>query len=64
MLAVTGLMAVALFCFAAGIRELKRKEYIWAVFAFASALVVVATPIQTHAVKFDVPTQMSSTSRP
>jgi hypothetical protein len=65
MLTLVGVIVVALFCIAVGIRDIRRKEYIWAVLAFGSAVVLLGVaPIPTHAVKLDVVAQTSATSRP
>jgi len=64
MLSLIGLLAVALFCLVIGIRDLRRKEYVWATLAFVAFAIVAVIPIPTHAVKVDVPLQTSSTSRP
>jgi multisubunit Na+/H+ antiporter MnhB subunit len=64
MLSLVGVLAVAAFCLAVGIRDLRRKDYVWAALAFAALVIVGLIPIPTHAVKFDIPAQTSSTSRP
>ena len=64
MMTLIGILAVALFCLAVGIRDLRRKDYVWSALAFASLVIVALIPIPTHAVKFDIPAQTSSTSRP
>jgi hypothetical protein len=62
--------AVALFCLAVGVRDLVRKDYIWAALAFVCVVAIALTPIPTHAVKVDLGVatgpkdQTSSTSRP
>ena len=46
---------VALFCIAVGIRDLRRKNYVWAALAFGCVAIIALTPIPTYAVKFDIP---------
>jgi hypothetical protein len=47
---------VGLFCLAVGIREVLRKDYVWAGLAFACVLLIVLMPIPTHAEKVDLGT--------
>ena len=47
---------VVLFCLAVGIRDLIRKDYVWAGLAFVCVAIVVLTPIPTRAVKLDLGT--------
>ena len=39
--------------------DVKNKQYFWAAMSFAAALVILCTPIQTHAVKIDLPQSTS-----
>ena len=64
MISFIGMLGAAAFCLAVGIRDLRRKQYVWSAFAFASFVILIVTPIPTHAMKIDVPLQTSSTSRP
>jgi hypothetical protein len=59
-----GVGLAVLFCVAVGIRDIRRKDYVWAILAFVCVAVLVTAPIPTHAVKLDLPAQTSSTSRP
>ena len=54
-LSFAALILVALFCLAVGIREVRRKDYIWAVTAFVVAGLVIIIPIPSHALKVELP---------
>ena len=52
---MTALMAVILYCIAQGIRDLKAKQYGWAIAAAFAAIALASMPIQSHMVKIDLP---------
>ncbi|RIA45723.1 hypothetical protein DFR49_0248 [Hephaestia caeni] len=45
----------AIYCVVRGIVDLRRKHYSWGVVGLASGAVLLLTPVQTHAVKIDLP---------
>jgi hypothetical protein len=45
----------ALYCIARAVVDLRARRYAWGVAGLASAAVFLLTPIQTHAVKVDLP---------
>jgi hypothetical protein len=49
------LPAAALFCGIETYREFQRKKYVLAAVGAACTLLLLLTPVQTHAVKFDLP---------
>jgi multisubunit Na+/H+ antiporter MnhB subunit len=61
---LVGMGMVIVFCVAVGVRDLRRKDYIWAALAFICVGVLATASIPTHAVKLKLPPQTSSTSRP
>ena len=50
-----GIGLVTLFCIAVGIRDLRRKDYVWAVLALVCVAALLTAPIQTHPAKLDLP---------
>ena len=50
-----GLLLVAAYCAVQAIRDFRRRNYVLAVAGLACLLLLLLTPIQTHAVKFDLP---------
>jgi hypothetical protein len=55
LLTFIGLPAAAIFCLARGAVDLRQRRYAWGILGLASGLVLLVTPIPTHAVKFDLP---------
>ena len=49
-----GLLA-GTFCLARGAVDLWQRNYIWGALSIAIGCVLLLTPIQTHAVKLDLP---------
>ena len=45
----------AFFCIVVGIRDVRRRDYIWAVAAFMAAGVIILTPNPNHAVSVVLP---------
>jgi hypothetical protein len=50
-----GLFLVAIYCVAQSVRDFRRGDYAWAAAAGICAAILLLTPIQTHAVKLDLP---------
>jgi hypothetical protein len=48
-------LAVAAFCFARGIVDLRQRRFAWGALGMLSGIIIMTTPIQTHAVKYDLP---------
>ena len=48
-------VATGLFCILRGAVDLWQKRYVWGVLGIAVGLAILATPFQTHAVKYDLP---------
>ena len=53
-------LSAAVYCLARGIQDIRERRYIWALLGFASAAALLLTPVQTHAVKLDIPAPASS----
>ncbi len=47
--------AVLVYCVAQAIRDFRAKHYAWAAAAAAAAALLLTMPVQTHAVKIDLP---------
>jgi len=52
-------LAAAIYCIARAISDLRARKYGWGIVGLMSALVFLTTPIQTHAVKVDLPAARS-----
>lgn len=48
-------LAAAGYCVARAIVDFRSKRYIWSAMGFASATAILLRPIQSHAVKIDLP---------
>ena len=48
-------IGASIYCIARGIVDIRSRKYIWGVLGLVSAGFILLTPIQTHAVKFDLP---------
>ena len=48
-------VAACLYCVVRGIMDCRRGNYVWGLFGIASGLILAFIPIQTHAVKVDLP---------
>ena len=46
--------AVGLFCIVRGIVDLRQKRLVWGALGILGGLALWTTPIQTHAVKYDI----------
>ena len=50
-----GLCLVALYCVVRVVLDIRQGRYLWAALGIAATAVIVLAPIQTHAVKIDLP---------
>lgn len=48
-------LAAAIYCIAKAVIDLRARRYVWGIVGLLSAAVFLLTPIQTHAVKVDLP---------
>ena len=48
-------LLAGIYCIARAIVALRMRKYVWGVMGIASAAIFLLTPIQSHAVKFDLP---------
>ncbi|WP_230772353.1 hypothetical protein [Sphingomonas sp. Leaf4] len=48
-------LAAAIYCIAKAVIDLRARRYVWGTIGLLSAAVFLTTPIQTHAVKIDLP---------
>ena len=48
-------VAAAIYCTVKAIIDLRARKYGWGIVGLLSAVVFLTTPIQTHAVKVDLP---------
>jgi hypothetical protein len=53
-------LAVALYCIARGVVDLRQRRFVWGALGIVSGLVLMTTPIQSHAVKYDLPVEANS----
>jgi len=51
----TALAAVAVYCAVQAVRDFRAKRYAWAAAAAISAVLLLTMPMQSHAVKIDLP---------
>lgn len=49
------LLAVALFCIIQAVRDIRAKNYVWGFAAAIAGALILAMPVQTTAVKIDLP---------
>ena len=54
---LVALLTVTIFCIVQAIRDFRAKNYAWAAAAAISAALLLSMPIQTHAVKIDLPAE-------
>lgn len=52
-------LAAAIYCIAKAVIDLRARRYGWGIVGLLSAAVFLLTPIQTHAVKVDLPVARS-----
>lgn len=43
------------YCVVRSVVDLRHKRYVWAAIGLISAAILLLTPVQTHAVKIDLP---------
>lgn len=48
-------LAAGIYCITKSVSDLRARRYGWGVIGLLSAVVFLVTPIQTHAVKVDLP---------
>jgi len=48
-------IGASIYCIARGIVDLRSRNYVWGALGLVSAGIILLTPIQTHAVKLDLP---------
>ena len=47
-------LAAAVYCIARGVVDLRQRRFVWGALGILSGLVLSLTPIETHAVKYDL----------
>jgi hypothetical protein len=47
--------AAAAYCLARGIVDLRQRRFAWGALGIVSGILIMTVPIQTHAVKYDLP---------
>lgn len=53
---IVALLAAA-YCIARAILDLRQRQYVWAMLGLFAAAAIVFTPVQTHAVKVELPSE-------
>jgi len=48
-------LIAAIYCLIKAVLDLRSRRYAWGIVGLASAAVFLLTPVQTRAVKFDLP---------
>jgi len=48
-------LGAAIYCITKAVIDLRARRYAWGLVGVASAAIFLLTPIQTHAVKIDLP---------
>jgi hypothetical protein len=48
-------LIVALYCLARGVADLRRRSFVWGALGIAAGAFLLAIPIQTHAMEYDLP---------
>lgn len=48
-------LAAAIYCVIKAVSDLRARRYVWGIVGLLSAAVFLTAPIQTHAVKVDLP---------
>lgn len=48
-------LLAAIYCFTKAVIDLRAGRYVWGIVGLISAAVFMLTPVQTHAVKVDLP---------
>ncbi len=57
-------LVVAIYCIARAIVDIRSKNYVWAAFGLICGGFILTMPIETHAVKIDLPAPSSPSSLP
>jgi hypothetical protein len=52
---MVGALTAAVHCLARSVVDLREKRYTWGALGLLSCVVFVTAPVQTHAVKLDIP---------
>lgn len=52
---MAALTAVIVYCVAQAVRDFRAKRHVWGAAAAVAALLLLTMPVQTHAVKIDLP---------
>lgn len=52
---MVALSAVTIYCIVQAVRDFRAKRYAWAAVAAICAVLLLTMPIQSHAVKIDLP---------
>jgi len=47
-------LLAGIYCVSRAVVDLRQRKYGWGLFGIVSASILLLTPIQTHAVKFDL----------
>lgn len=47
-------LAAGLYCFLRGVFDFRQRRFVWGALGLLCALLLWTTPIETHAVKFDL----------
>ena len=48
-------IAAAAYCIARGVVDLRQRRYAWGAIGIFAGAAILLTPVQTHAVKMDLP---------
>jgi hypothetical protein len=48
-------LIVAIYCLTRAVEDVRQKRYVWAAIGFGCAALILFLPVQTHAVKVDLP---------
>lgn len=52
--------AASIYCIARGVVDLRQRRFLWGALGIVSGLLLGLTPIQSHAVKYDLPPPANS----
>lgn len=48
-------LLAGLYCLSRAVVDFRQRKFVWGFLGIVSAAIILLTPIQSHAVKFDVP---------
>jgi hypothetical protein len=54
------LLLVAIYCIARAVSDIRQKKYAWAAFGLLGAAAILLMPMESHAIKVDLPAPASS----